>query len=223
MIKAVTLIRRKRGMTFLEFQDYWLQRHAVVIRRLPGIRRYVQNHPLPEHYDDRPPPYDGIAELWGDDTRAFRDMAASTAYQRVQADEEQFIDRSRMDLLLTSEIVLRDGAVTDGGVKLIDLLRRGPEWTVAAFQQYWRDQHGPLVLGLPAVRKYVQSPVRPGGYSAEHAPVCDGLSSMWFDSTADWGQTASTPAYAAVVADMANFTAADGHARLICRERLIVG
>ena len=71
MIKATTLIRRKGGLTVREFQEYWRHDHIKVIERLPGIRRYVQNHSLPDNYAQGTPVYDGVAELWADDTRAF--------------------------------------------------------------------------------------------------------------------------------------------------------
>ena len=74
MVKVLTSIRRKPGMAVEEFQRYWRERHPAVVTALPGIRRYVQSHVLPTGYRKGDPPWDGIAEVWADDTDALRAM-----------------------------------------------------------------------------------------------------------------------------------------------------
>ena len=68
MVKLVVFFKRRAGMEVEPFQEYWRARHAEVARRLPGVRRYVQSHTLPAGYRKGEPVYDGIAELWFDDT-----------------------------------------------------------------------------------------------------------------------------------------------------------
>ncbi|MBF8269280.1 MAG: hypothetical protein HW386_989 [Gammaproteobacteria bacterium] len=223
MIKAITLIKRNPGLTVREFQEYWRYEHIKVIERLPGIRRYVQNHPFSDNYDRGTPVYDGVAELWADNTRAFKDVAASEAYQYVQADEERFIDRESLALILTSEAVFKVESPQPGGIKYLEFLQRRKGMTVEDFQQYWLTQHGPLVLKLPSLRHYVQSPARPGGYSADHSPACDGLSSMWFDSREDFRQAMDSDSYATIIADRVNFLRHEEIQNLICAEHVIIG
>ncbi|OGT78001.1 MAG: hypothetical protein A3J35_07250 [Gammaproteobacteria bacterium RIFCSPLOWO2_02_FULL_52_10] len=223
MIKAITLIRRKSGLTVREFQEYWRHEHVKAIARLPGIRRYVQNHPLPENYVIGMPVCDGVAELWGEDTRTFRDMASSEAYQRVQADEEQFIDRQSLQLILTSETVLNAGSPQPGGIKFLEFLQRRGGQAVEDFQHYWLAMHGPLVSKLSLLRRYVQSPARPGGYSADYAPAFDALSSMWFDAREDFQLTMESGPYATIIADRINFLRNEDISNLICEEQVIIG
>ena len=46
MIKSIVFFNRRADLTVEAFQDYWLNRHADVVCRLPGLRRYVQSHTL---------------------------------------------------------------------------------------------------------------------------------------------------------------------------------
>src|SRR4029450_13858383 len=46
VIKVVTCIKRKPGMSVEDFQAYWRGSHPEVVVRLPGIRRYIQSHTL---------------------------------------------------------------------------------------------------------------------------------------------------------------------------------
>src|SRR5439155_7698862 len=59
-------------MSVEAFQTYWRTRHPAVVIKLPGIRRYVQSHTLRSAYREGEPVYDGIAEVWFDDTRVMR-------------------------------------------------------------------------------------------------------------------------------------------------------
>jgi uncharacterized protein (TIGR02118 family) len=90
------------------------------------------------------------------------------------------------------------------------------------FHRYWLEQHGPRVSVLPSLRRYTQSPARPGGYTAGRAPPFDGISSLWFDSTDDMLHALRSAEYAAAAADALNFTAPDAGQRLICTEHIII-
>ena len=109
MVKAVSFFKRRSGMSVEAFQAYWLTRHPDVVVRLPGIRRYVQSHTLPGGYRKGEPAYDGIAEIWFDDTGAMRALAGTPAYAAVEADEARFIERATMGLIITEEHVIKGG------------------------------------------------------------------------------------------------------------------
>src|SRR5437763_16058666 len=77
MVKLVFTLRRREGMTREEFQRYWREQHAPLVKRHAEtlqIRRYVQVHSLETDLDDaiaaprgsQPRLYDGVAELWWD-------------------------------------------------------------------------------------------------------------------------------------------------------------
>lgn len=62
MIKRISMVRRRAGMSREDFAAHWLGPHADVIRTLPGIRGYVVN--LAD--DPETAGWDGIAEVWFD-------------------------------------------------------------------------------------------------------------------------------------------------------------
>ena len=107
MIKLIYCITRKPDLSVEEFQRYWREEHGPIAGRLPGIRRYVQCHTLPELYArDTPPAYDGAAELWFDDMASFRAAMASPELQAAREDERNFIDHSRVAFFITEEKVI---------------------------------------------------------------------------------------------------------------------
>ena len=221
MIKALSFFKRRSGMSVEAFQAYWRTRHPEVVIRLSGLRRYVQSHTLPGASRKGEPVYDGIAEVWFDDTQAMRALAGTPAYAAVQADEAAFIERATMGLIVTEDHVVTDGPAPAGGVKNVEFLTRRPDLTVEAFQRYWREVHGPLAGRIPVIRRYVQSHTRRSAYERGRVPRWDGAALTWFDDTQAMRASASSPEYAAVRADEPNFIAPDSPF-IITREHVIV-
>jgi uncharacterized protein (TIGR02118 family) len=209
MVKAVSFFKRKPGMAVDAFQTYWRSRHPEVVVKLPGIRRYVQSHTLASGYDKAEPAYDGIAEIWFDDSEAMRALAGTPVYAAVQADEGQFIDRSTMGLIIAEEHVIKAGPAPAGGVKNVEFVTHKPGMDIEAFQRYWREVHGPLAARIPVIRRYVQSHTRRSAYARGRAPAWDGVAITWFDDTRAMRQSAASPEYAQVRADEPNFIAPD--------------
>jgi uncharacterized protein (TIGR02118 family) len=88
MIKVVAVITRKSGLDREEFLRYWQDDHPAYVRKLTGIRRYVQN-PAVDGY--RPWPYDGVAELWFDSVRDVAIAFEGAAADALREHEEHFI------------------------------------------------------------------------------------------------------------------------------------
>jgi uncharacterized protein (TIGR02118 family) len=204
MVKALSFFKRRPEMSVEEFQGYWKAHHPDVVLKLPGVRRYVQSHTLRSGYRKGTPIYDGIAEVWFDDTAAMRALAGTAEYAAVRADEARFIDHSTMGLMITEEHMIKDGPAP-AGVKNIEFLRRKRGMGVEPFQCYWREVHGPLGAAIPMVRRYVQSHTRRAAYDAGRAPAYDGVAITWFDDTAAMRASAATAEYACVRADEPNF------------------
>lgn len=100
MIKSLSLLSRKEGITHEEFVQHWTQVHAPLAHAVPGLRRYVLTHILAERSRADIPSIvadvDGIAELWYDDLAAMQAANASPEAQRLHADGAQFIGRIKM-------------------------------------------------------------------------------------------------------------------------------
>lgn len=220
MVKAITCIRRKPGMSVEAFQEYWRTTHARVASAIPRVRGYVQSHTILSGYRKGQPLYDGIAEMWFDDTKTLRELNRTPEFAATMADEANFIDRPFTALILTEEHVIKAGTAPAGGVKNVEFLTRRPSMAVDEFQDYWRGVHGPIAATIPQVRRYVQSPARRAGYEAGRRLPWDGCAITWFESTDAMRVAATTPEYARTRADEANFIAAAP--LIITREHVII-
>jgi uncharacterized protein (TIGR02118 family) len=205
MLKTITFIKRKPGMDREKFGEYWRTRHAQIVTRLPGLRRYVQCHTIPSGYRKGEPVYDGVAEVWFDSTDAMRETANTAEYRAVRADEHNFIDVPKIGFIIADERVQKDGATTPSMAHLVEFVTRKPGMSVEAFQHHWSAIHGPLGAKIPMVRRYVQCHVRPSAYRDGRQPPYDGVAEVWFDSTDAMRESATTQEYRDVRADEPNF------------------
>ena len=118
MIKIIFCIRKLPGLTDGEFQRYWREDHADLVRQAAGplnIRRYVQSHafsdqrltPMIDARGIEAAPYDGVAELWWDDMDAILAAGATkegrAAGRRLLEDEKRFIDQKASPLIYAYE------------------------------------------------------------------------------------------------------------------------
>lgn len=181
MIKTVIFFRRRPGMSLAAFQEHWRTAHAELIVKLPGIRRYVQNHVLPAQAGGAEPAFDAIAESSFDDTQAMKTLAKSPEYAVVLADEGNFIDRASMGMIVTEEHVIKDGPVAPHATKSIALVTRRSGMPIDEFFREWREVHGPRIASLPSVCRYVQCHTRRSAYEAGRAPAFDGAAMAWVD------------------------------------------
>jgi uncharacterized protein (TIGR02118 family) len=220
MIKVCAVVHRRPDLGVEEFQAYWRTTHGALVSKVPGIRRYVQSHPRLGGYRGGPLPFDGLAEIWADDTDALRAMAVSPELRAVRRDEPNFIDTSRLVELVVDETVVKDGPTAP--LKSIELVRLAPGLPTEEARRYWREVHGPIAATIPAVRRYVQSHVRPAAYRQAEPPLCDGFAMTWFESVDDMRESARSDEYARTRADESNFLAPGDPATVIATEHVFV-
>lgn len=203
MLKICTLFRRKVGASVEEYQSYWRTGHVSYIKALPEVRRYIQNHPF--SLNDKWPPYDGLVELWVDDTETLKKMGKSEGFARVIEDEKIFVDRSTIDLVLTDEHVIIEGDRPQKAVKQIVMIKRKPGMSPAEFQDYWLNKHAPLVGHPTGLLRYVQSHARLNGYRDGREPTFDGIATMTYESVDAMKAARKAPGQDRVAEDAANF------------------
>jgi uncharacterized protein (TIGR02118 family) len=117
VIKLVFCLTRAPHLSREEFQRYWRESHAPLVRAAaPALRikRYVQTHTLTSPVNDAlrrgrggPEAYDGVAELWWDSLEDMTAGAATpegrTAGRTLLEDERRFIELARSPLWLAQE------------------------------------------------------------------------------------------------------------------------
>ena len=108
MIKLISLMYKKPELGYEEFYRYWKEKHGPLAARIiPGLRRYVQNHPvkIPSlEYEA-----DGLAELWFDDLEAYKNSRIwrqSNDAKPLLDDEDKFMVRDRVKRYVVEEHVI---------------------------------------------------------------------------------------------------------------------
>ena len=184
MITSIIFLRRRPGLSRAAFHEHWRERHAPLVLRLPGLRRYVQNFPL-----DADAVFDGIAESSFDDAQAMKALAQSAGYAAVLADEPGFIDRAQMGAIVTEAQLLKEGAAPAGGVKRIAFVAKPAAVTVEEFFRRWAED-GARRAGERTLRRYAQCRVRASVYASGRKPAYDGASFAWYE-TAEGARSAA--------------------------------
>ncbi|MCW3768067.1 EthD family reductase [Paenarthrobacter sp. PAE-2] len=106
MIKVVAVLKAKVGLSRDEFLYKWNVEHPVLVRKLPGLRRYRQN-PAIEHHKEWP--FNGMAELWFDSVADVKAAYAGVEAQELFEHEHEFLADMQWFLADEVEIDLEPG------------------------------------------------------------------------------------------------------------------
>ena len=181
MINAITIIKKKQGLTYKKFQNYWKNEHAEIVTRSPLVGTYVQSHPI---YNDKltfEDTIDGIAEIWFDDTNAMRSLAATKEYKDIQDDEKVFIDSSAVRLIIAEDIITVEGDVSD--YKLIIFMNKSSNVELIDFRkdlvdmasQFSKKNVNRMKVSLPKI----------AGYKGDKSPAWDAILTFWLNFEVD--------------------------------------
>ena len=175
MINAITIIKKKQGLTYEKFQNYWKNEHAEIVTRSPLVGTYIQSHPI---YNDEltfEDTIDGIAEIWFDDTNAMRSLAATKEYEDIQNDEKVFIDGSAVRLIIAEDKITVEGDISD--YKLIIFMNKSSNVELADFRNdlvdkashYSKNNLNRMKVSLPKI----------AGYKNDKSPAWDAILTFW--------------------------------------------
>lgn len=64
MIKRISLVRRRAGMSREQFLAHWMGPHADIVRQLPGVRGL--RFGIVERWTPEEAAWDGVGEVWFD-------------------------------------------------------------------------------------------------------------------------------------------------------------
>ncbi|RDV06302.1 EthD family reductase [Sphingorhabdus pulchriflava] len=118
MIKLTFCLKRLPHLSREEFQSYWRDTHAPLVREhadVLKIARYVQSHSFPESASaplaqargSAGKDFDGVAELWWTDMESFASAGMTAEGQEagriLLEDEARFIDLANSPIFLVDE------------------------------------------------------------------------------------------------------------------------
>lgn len=105
--KLVAFLKKRPEMSVEDFQVRWNSPHGKLGSAVPGVRRYVQCHPLLSSYrHGRTPVWDGVAESWFDSDEAMRSNGDSPEVKALRADEPHFLGENPKFIITTEHVVL---------------------------------------------------------------------------------------------------------------------
>jgi uncharacterized protein (TIGR02118 family) len=102
MLKVLSLMKRKDGMTFEEFRRWARDEHPRMAQKIPGMRGYRMNVPVAENKDS---PCDAISEMWWDDDAARQNGFATEEGKAAGADAAAHCS-SRFHFMAEEKVVI---------------------------------------------------------------------------------------------------------------------
>lgn len=149
MIAAISLMRRRPDLSLEQFSRHWLHPHGTMTAELPGLRHYVQHHPIDAPGTNtlaRELGLDGIPELWFDDYAARNLAYTSPRIAECNIDSENFV--GAVTRLVTEPHVVRAAPPADtlGRVLLL---------AVGTSDDGWRARTQERVAAMPGVVGFV--------------------------------------------------------------------
>lgn len=107
MIKRMTAVSRKPGLSNEVFYQRWRVQHAEMVLLLPGVVGYTQNHVIGHATADaKTSAVDGFAEIWFTDEKAMQAALESDQWKAIVDDARDFL--GTVSGYLIDEHVLRD-------------------------------------------------------------------------------------------------------------------
>ena len=103
MTKVVYVMFKKEGMSSEEFRRHWKETHAPIVKEMPGLKQYVQNHALvdPEGHE---PPYDGFEEFYFESQEVMEEALATSEGEATLGDIPKFCDMQKTLGLTVEEV-----------------------------------------------------------------------------------------------------------------------
>lgn len=91
MVKLMYTLTPKAGLSREEFERYWIETHAPIVKEIPHLERYVINVFRPRS-DATALAIGGVAEQWFASAESMRAAFGTAAAQRARADIANFAE-----------------------------------------------------------------------------------------------------------------------------------
>lgn len=195
MITRFWLGRRRPGLTREEFSRHWDTVHGPFGLALPGLRAYVQNHPIPDPSPLAPPVFDGCSELDFDDVAAMRAAFLSPQIADADRDELAFADPDRFSVVVTERRTLLGAAEPDTPARSLTFVRVDPRQT----RDRLVDRAQRLLSEEAAAVGAVRAELLVALDDVVERQACDVVLSLWFPTRADL--LAAVQSWAAISAE----------------------
>jgi uncharacterized protein (TIGR02118 family) len=179
------LIQKRSDIGSHDFRRHWRDSHGPLAAKLPGLRRYHQNHVVDREqrgisYARGRNDFDGFSELWFDDVPSMLAAFATEDVKLLGEDEERFIGGLKLITAIQHVVVPKPSGMPL--IKRMSTLKRRADVSSEKFKSEWFDVHSFLVKRLPEVKGYTQSLIfdRSHGRGRPATLPIDGIVELWF-------------------------------------------
>lgn len=172
------------GMSEAEFQDYWLNVHAVRYAvKIPQIAKYRLAMRVPCSID-RTPIWSGCAEIWlRNDAEQIASLQTPEFLQGARLDEPNWAAFWMTAVLDCETQTVLDGPAAQDGVKLLVLSKRNLSQDVATYRMRRRAELDNGVSEIPGLLRCDLAFARDGLYAVGESRF-DEVAHYWFASVA---------------------------------------
>ena len=204
MISRIGILTRKHDMPVEQFRKYWLQGHGPLAAKLPGLRRYLQNHVVDSTQlaiDHARGDWNvaGFSQLYFDDIAAMNRAVASPEFPPTVPDVSNFCSDVKV-VVCQPNVVVPVAESSTALLKRMSILTKRPDISAERFRDEWFGFHADAVRKFPNLMGYTQNLVidrigpdltRPASH--EQIPA-DGIVELWFESVDDIKAAFASPA-----------------------------
>lgn len=190
-VRSFAFIPKKQGVSDDAFADYWRKVRPQRIGALARAAGMSQSLLLAEKVDDSPRFFNGVVEAW-DDAQSAADLQRGLSRpEALYADSARFMDIDKIVVLSGVENIVQWGPAHLDLKKILRALwvvTRKPGMSPAAFEDYWRHTHGPMVPRTPSLVRYIQYHVserRIGG----GMPQWDGVAELSWNNLEEYRES----------------------------------
>ncbi len=104
MIKRVSFIRRKEGMSHEEFVAHWTGPHAEIVRQMPGVRGL--RFGVVQSWTPEESAWDGVGEVWFDSIEAAHAAFATEPYKSMLIEDRPKFMREAQSCFVEERTVI---------------------------------------------------------------------------------------------------------------------
>jgi uncharacterized protein (TIGR02118 family) len=187
-VKVYAFMVKKKGLTDDEFHAHWREPHARLTKKVPQIKRYLQNHGIGSEPTVRglaATPYLGIPTIWVADVGKLQEINDDPGFVEVHEDELNLLERDQLVWLVTTETVVSAGDSPDDigrvATKALLFIEAKEGVAVDDFRERVQVVSETLPSRLSADRVTVAVP-HADAYPGDAAPLYDAVIEIGFES-----------------------------------------
>ena len=180
------LFNRRADVSPETFRRHWLDVHAPLAAKLPGLGSYRQNHIVERLHEDPKSPLqsiDGIAQLSFPSVAAMEVSDASPEYAACKLDIPKFQGGITILVIESDELMSGQG----GAAKLLWVSTRRASAMPDGLRERWLASHRDAAREVPGCGRFVQNFVIDRGHPVSagvpsgNPEGAEAVGEMWFD------------------------------------------